>query len=243
MRLALVLGLALTAACTNKSQSPSDTATEKPVKRAWPAPVPEGQALTVAPNLSSRNFYVVFDGSGSMQEAGCGSNQPKIDTAKEAVANFARTVPPDANLGLVVFDNAGTSERVPLGVDNRELFMQKVRAVEAGGGTPLRSSLGVGALKLERQAQQQLGYGEYNLVVVTDGEANEGEDPRAVVDDLLLNSPVIVHTIGFCIGEAHSLNQPGRTMYKAANQPAELVKGLENVLAEAESFDVSSFKP
>jgi hypothetical protein len=58
---------------------------------------------------------------------------------------------------------------------------------------------------------------------------------------MLAASPITLHTIGFCIGERHVLNQPGRTIYRAANDAAELRAGLQAVLAEAESFSVSSF--
>jgi hypothetical protein len=78
-------------------------------------------------------------------------------------------------------------------------------------------------------------------VIVTDGEASGGEDPTKVVNKILKRSPVIIHTIGFCIGEDHSLNQHGRILYKAANNPGDLRKGLQNVLAESPTFDIAVF--
>lgn len=57
----------------------------------------------------------------------------------------------------------------------------------------------------------------------------------------MAHSPIQIHTIGFCIGPDHSLNIPGRTMYKAADNPQQLEKGLQDVLAESETFDVSDF--
>jgi hypothetical protein len=51
-----------------------------------------------------------------------------------------------------------------------------------------------------------------------------------------------VQTIGFCIGPKHSLNQAGRTIYRAADNPAELRQGLADVLAEAPQFTVTEFK-
>ena len=78
-------------------------------------------------------------------------------------------------------------------------------------------------------------------MVVTDGEASSGEEPDSVVRHLLKHSPVVVHTIGFCIGKNHSLNQPGEILYRSAQNKKELTSGLEGVLAEAESFDVTDF--
>jgi hypothetical protein len=58
---------------------------------------------------------------------------------------------------------------------------------------------------------------------------------------MLAESPVVLHTIGFCIGEAHALNQPGRTYYRAADDPGALRRGLDEVLAESPVFDLTEF--
>ena len=78
-------------------------------------------------------------------------------------------------------------------------------------------------------------------MIVTDGEASSGEDPTRIVQWILDYSPIQIHTIGFCIGTNHSLNIPGRTVYKAADNPQQLEKGLQDVLAESEQFDISEF--
>ncbi len=90
---------------------------------------------------------------------------------------------------------------------------------------------------------RQLGYGRYVLVVVTDGQASPGQEPAAQVNWMLASTPVELHTIGFCIGTDHSLNMPGRTVYKAADNPVALRQGLAEVLAEAETFDPAAFAP
>ncbi|HEV8096565.1 MAG TPA: vWA domain-containing protein, partial [Burkholderiales bacterium] len=133
-------------------------------------------------------------------------------------------------------------EQIPLAPGNRDRFKAVLAQVRAGGGTPLQSSITQAYAKLEVQGARQLGYGEYHLVVVTDGEASDGQDPTAAVKVILDRSPVVLHTIGFCIGPKHSLNQPGRTIYKAADDPNQLRQHLSDVLAEAPRFDVTGFK-
>ena len=91
------------------------------------------------------------------------------------------------------------------------------------------------------QGRRQLGYGEYTIVVVTDGYANSISRLKGVVDKILSKSPITIYSIGFCIGEEHSLNQPGRTIYKSADNPEQLQKGLQDVLAESETFDEDAF--
>lgn len=206
----------------------------------WP-PQAKSDSVRLDSDLTRRNFYVVLDGSGSMFERKCSGDVNKAEAAKAALKTFAQTVPADANLGLLVFDRRGIHERLSLGVQNREQFFQELDQLDVGGGTPLRTAMDLGRKKIEAQAQRQLGYGEYQLVVVTDGEASSGELPSRVVANMISQTPIVINTIGFCIGTNHSLNQPGKTIYKAANNPQELTQGLESVLAESESFDVSDF--
>jgi hypothetical protein len=79
-------------------------------------------------------------------------------------------------------------------------------------------------------------------VVVTDGEPDPAnEDPTPIVKEILTQSPVVLHTIGFCIDANHVLNQPNRTYYTSATNPEQLQKSLQAVLAEAPSFDAAKF--
>lgn len=211
-------------------------------ENTWPRVGSDAPAVPAAGNLFASNYYVVLDGSGSMDDVDCSAGQRKIDAARAALTSFAESVPSDANLGLAVFENQGLRERLPLGVGNREAFAQAVERVQAGAGTPLRSAIELAYGRLLAQGRRQLGYGEYHLVVVTDGMANEGEDPTDEVNRMLAESPVVLHTIGFCIGEDHVLNQPGRAYYRAADDPASLRRGLDEVLAEAPAFDVTEFR-
>jgi hypothetical protein len=210
---------------------------------SWP-PLEDGAAPQVAPEaLAASNYYVVLDGSGSMLVSECSDGARKIDAAITALERFVEQVPPDANLGLAVFDASGLSERVPLANGNHDVFRGALQAVSAEGGTPLRSAITLGYERLTAQARRQLGYGDYHLVVVTDGVPDPASEmPTAIVRSMLAESPVVLHTIGFCIGEDHVLNQPGRTYYVAANSPEQLQQGLGSVLAEAPSFDVATFK-
>ncbi|MFH1153224.1 MAG: vWA domain-containing protein [Pseudomonadota bacterium] len=208
--------------------------------QTWPM-VGDNELVETAPDLMAKNYYVVLDCSGSMAEKGCSRGLPKLAVAKQSLAKFAGLVPADANLGLIVFQSNTITELIPLGRDNREQFSQAVNQTRSSGGTPLFSAIRAGYIQVETQGKKQLGYGEYTLVIVTDGEANAGQDPMEIVQWILANTPVQIHTIGFCIGTHHSLNIPGRTIYKAADSPEQLEKGLQDVLAESETFDISTF--
>ncbi len=210
---------------------------------SWPPGMETSESEALADDLLAQNYYVVLDGSGSMKQSQCSGFTTKSVVSKKALAEFAKAVPHTANLGLIAFDHQGVSERVPLGrgPQNRQAFIEQVNQTGASNDTPLKRAMTLGYQQLEAQARRQLGYGEYHLVVVTDGEASQGEAPKAVVQRILTQTPIVIHTIGFCIGENHSLNQRGQIVYKAANNPKELSEGLQGVLAESPVFDVTAF--
>jgi hypothetical protein len=219
--------------------------TRVPPKPQWPflgADVKPPSTGEFDPSaVVKRNYYFVLDASGSMGERKCAGNERKLQVAKRALLQFAQNIPGDSNLGVLVFDQQGVHGLVPIGPKDPAMLRRALAPVTYGGETPLAQAIRQAYGELTHQAIAQLGYGEYHLVVVTDGEAT-GEDPRAIVDKLIGESPVVLHTIGFCIGEKHSLNQPGRTLYHAADSPTALEQGLKDVLAEAPAFHVSKFK-
>lgn len=193
-------------------------------------------------HLLAENYFIIFDGSGSMAANECSGRSTKARVAISAVNSFVDQIPSSANVGLLVFDRNGIDTRIKLGVNNRTELKEKLGAVNFGGGTPLNTAISHGLTELEEQASKQLGYGDYNIVIVTDGVASKDESPETLVNSIYKNSPVAIRTIGFCLGETHSLNQPGITYYKSADNPESLREGLASVLAESDSFDVTSFE-
>lgn len=226
---------------------------------ACAAPVPEEEArqdlervtpVTISIETSATgeaslaaNYYVVFDGSGSMRRSlgtDCRGNQQfrnKLEGGKWALREFAAKLPQEANVGLYVFDAHGRNERVTLDTNNRTQFLQAVNEIKSSGGTPLAESITVGTDKLVEQYKKQLGYGEYRLVVVTDGEADG--IPQAARYATSRNIPI--YAIGLCIGNNHPLRSYAAS-YRAADSPEDLARGLEETLAELPSFDAAEFE-
>lgn len=220
-----------------RTQSQSQTSGKNTV---WPYISADQSEGALAEDLMARNFLLIFDGSGSMRDSDCVGPSRKIDVAKRAVVAWSKSVPANANLGLYAFHNPGRLT-LPLASGNREAFMQTVNEITAGGNTPLAEAMQYAYETFTEQGRRQLGYGEYTIVVVTDGIANSISDLQQAVDRILDQTPINIYSIGFCIGERHSLNQPGRTTYKSADNPEQLQKGLREVLAESESFDEYEF--
>ena len=207
----------------------------------WPGEPDDPANFVADPNVLRDNIMVVYDGSGSMGNRACGSSDKKHAEGVKALKLFVDSVPSEANLGLYVFDQIAWATRVKLGTGNRGNLHDAIKAIDIGSGTPLSKALKQGYDELTIQAQRQFGYGRYMLVVLTDGEANSESATTEMVNAIVDSTPIEVHTVGFCLGKGHSLNQPGRTFYSAANTPEELINGLQSVLAEASEDDVSDF--
>jgi hypothetical protein len=190
----------------------------------------------------TRNFYFIMDGSGSMRDVttrDCGGDQSfpdKISGARWAIKKFLENVPEEMNIGLYIFDRDGRREVVPLGKANRDAFLRAVDNIDAGGGTPLARAIRYGADQLVAQYKKQLGYGEFRLVVVTDGIAND--IPEAALYAAKYGIPI--YAIGLCVEANHPLRKFS-VSYQAADSFADLSKGLSETLAELPVFDVTQF--
>jgi len=162
----------------------------------------------------------------------------RLEGAKWAVEQFLPLVPRDVNLGLWVFDANGNSERVALGPDKRAQLIAEVQKIRAGGRTPLTESIEQGVNRLVQQRDKQLGYGEFRLVVVTDGEATGRPLPQAVAYARERRMPI--YTIGLCLSAEHQLRKSS-VSYRAADSIEALKLGLEETLAETNVFDPPTF--
>ncbi|MDH5477732.1 MAG: VWA domain-containing protein [Nitrospinota bacterium] len=210
----------------------------------WPPPAKE--KIEMAPNFSASNYLIVFDGSGSMIERQCSGRDPKINAAKTAVKKFIAALGPEDNVALVGFGKTRYQKR------NSMLFehdftagdmsgvIDTLYSVAPMGKTPLTLAMRSGFMMLEKQAQRQGGYGQYHMVIITDGVATDG-DPSIMARQIVTSSIVRIHVIGFCLSGKHLLNVPGYTRYSTANDPQGLEKGLQEVLAEADQFDPGVF--
>jgi hypothetical protein len=194
-----------------------------------PLDVDEGE-----PSLT-RNFYFIFDGSGSMADNCAG--QAKILGAKAAVESFLKKVPTDANLGLLIFDKDGAREVVALEPNNRAQFLKAIKEVKDGGGTPLARSIQLGSDKLVEQYKKQLGYGDYRLIVVTDGQA----DKIPAAADYAASFGIPIYAIGLCMEGDHPLRSFAIS-YREASNYQDLERALEETVAETEVYDPTVFE-
>ncbi len=198
----------------------------------------QGEAST------EKNFYFLFDVSGSMSEA-CAGNQ-KIEGAKQAIFTFLDKVPDDVNIGLLLFgvrsDEYGIKEVVPLGPNNKGNFKREIANVYPDGGTPLSNAVYYGTYQLVERYKQQLGYGEFRLIVITDGIASYPDKFAETLKDTRKYPFIAIYGIGLCMESNHILKDYA-LKYTDADNYEELSKALEETVAELEDFDPTNFNP
>lgn len=215
---------------------------ERGIDNSWPSIAGDQSEVNDVDELLTENYYILLDGSGSMGDAQCSAGTSKMKAAARAISGFVENVPAGANVGFAVFINSSMRELASLEPAGQIDLDRLTSDIIPSGETPLNSGIRFAYGKLLEQGRKQLGYGRYHLIVITDGMASSGEDPTESVELMLQESPVNLHTIGFCIGVDHVLNRPGLSVYHAADNPAELSKGLGSVLAESPQFDLAEFK-
>ena len=205
-----------------------------------PILIPDGIAGI---SSTARNFYIIMDGSGSMHDplsAECSGDRTfstKMEGARWALLQFLDSVPSNVNLGFYLFDNNGEREMVPLGANNAQAVREAIDQIREGGSTPLADAIAHATQELVKQYQQQLGYGEFRIIVVTDGIANS--IPDAAIYAAQRGMPI--YTIGLCVESDHPLRKYS-VSYKAADNFQDLAEGLKDTLAELETFDADSFE-
>lgn len=178
------------------------------------------------------NVVVVLDDSGSMaNELRRQSGVSKIQAAKTALKSVLEQLSPEARVGIVLLNGRRQRDRwiVPLGpVDNDDLFLA-LDQVQARGGTPLGKFMKVAADELLKQRAADY-YGEYRLLIVTDGEATDASLVKRYLPDILSRG-LTVDVIGVDMSADHSLATKVHS-YRRADDPEALTQALREVFAE-----------
>lgn len=205
-----------------RMQTPSVT----PEEFNWPGELTDLDLVFAADeDMYARSFVIVFDVSGSM--AG-----DKIRQGKIALKAFADQLKPSDYVALVPFSSHHRLVLPLTRVDQgKAAFLTEVDKLRDGGSTILVPPMETAYEELTRLGQRQLGYGEYTMVIVTDGAC--GDNPSTQVNEYITSTPIQIYTIGFQIGSNHPLNMPGMTTYVEADNLEELTEGLKGALAES----------
>ena len=191
--------------------------------------------LGIAAELQAgQNVVVVLDDSGSMQQKMRTNNGriSRIEAAKEALSKVVQGLPDDAQLGILLLNNRGRGNTwlMPLGPLSTAAVLPKIAQIRADGGTPLGSQMKAATDALLELRQKQI-YGEYRLLVITDGEASDANLLNAYLPDILSRG-LLLDVIGVDMADKHSLESRAHS-YRRANDLASFEKALQEIFAES----------
>jgi len=187
------------------------------------------------------NVVIVVDASSSMGRNMSGTREDKMDVAKQALKTVLKDIPDSTHVGIIAFGGVKQPWVYSLGPKKMDQLNLAVDTIYASGGTPLGDYMKQGADALLRKRQQQLGYGSYRLLVVTDGEAGDGYLVESYVPDIISRG-IVLDVIGVDMKSDHSLATRAHS-YRRGNDPDALKKAIEEVFAEVNatsSDDLSS---
>ncbi len=165
------------------------------------------------------------------------STVSRIDAAKSALSAVVADLPPDSQLGILLLNSGKRKAKadrwlVPIGPLEVGATLKKIQRIAADGGTPLGENLKIAADALLEARQRQV-YGDFRMLVVTDGEAS---DPELLADYLpdLLARGLTLDVIGVDMVGDHSLAKRSHSYRRAANA-ADFEKAIREVFAESGS--------
>ncbi|MBI4181618.1 MAG: VWA domain-containing protein [Candidatus Aenigmarchaeota archaeon] len=152
------------------------------------------------------NVVIVLDASGSMDQGMEGGK--KMDVAKVALREAVKSIPASTHVGLLVFSSSNLRDDwvYPLGPVDRDRLNQAIGLPDTGGGTPLGGYIKKGADALLAYREANFNYGAYKLLVVTDGEATDGNLTNRYVP-LVRARGITLDVIGVNMERKHTLSQ------------------------------------
>jgi uncharacterized protein YegL len=164
-------------------------------------------------------------------DEGMRGGQRKMDAAKDALLSVLEELPDEAQVGVLALNSrlSGSPWITPLGPVDRASIKQQIASVRAAGATPLGAAMKEAADALLDKRKKEV-YGNYRLLIVTDGEAGD----QALVDQYLpaiKARGLITDVIGVNMRGDHSLATQVNT-YRRADDQASLAQAIAEVFAE-----------
>jgi uncharacterized protein YegL len=155
-----------------------------------------------------------------------GTRQTRMEVAKTSLITVIRGLQGNVVLGVYLLNGGWL---IPLEPLNKADAIQKINTVRASGDTKLGRAMKNGTDAL-LEARQKERYGNYRLVIVTDGEASDPKSVNQFINDIITRG-ITVDVIGVSMSQTHTLANKAHS-YRSADDPDSLTKALSEVLAE-----------
>lgn len=178
-----------------------------------------------------QKVVVVVDDSGSMADWMRSDRVRKIDAAKQALNVVLEKLPDGSKLGVLAL-NAGWL--MPLQDLDRGKLQNSIQQLKARGSTPLGARMSEACDELLKLRTKEI-YGDYRLLVVSDGEAGDQALLNHVLPDIMSRG-FAVDVVGVDMVSDHSLATRVHN-YRRADDPGALEEAIATSLAESNSDD------
>lgn len=175
---------------------------------------------------ASENIVILLDTSGSMSARMRKVRVSRMEGAQKALIAIADQLPPNTNIGILTFKGWA----YPLQAVDKEALVTAINNTYATGGTPLGRFMKDAGDALLTARQKNKGIGNYRLLVVTDGEAEDQAKLDTNMYDIV-GRGIILDTIGVDMNSAHSLKKASKK-YMSADDPDSLKSAVASALAE-----------
>ena len=171
--------------------------------------------LDISGSMSATFDEYYYDQYGNEQRVSGETNQPKIEVAKDVLADLTEQLRPEDRLGVVLFNNDSAVAKPVRAVERTD--MEAIRGhiqedIEAGGGTNISAGMQDAEEVLSEVVddEQERDY-ENRMILLTDAQTNMGEtsadELRSTLEDRAAND---IHTSVVGIGvdfNANLINQ------------------------------------
>lgn len=200
----------------------------------------ENQAKTTS--LLQKNVVVILDASGSMRDnMSLSSSQSKMEVAKAALWEVLKRLPEDINVGLLVFGAKNVKDDwiYPLTYRHDVTLRSAIECPQPGWNTPLGAFIKKGADSLLKQRAKQNGYGSYQLLIVTDGQATDPKLVKKYLPEVLARG-IRVDVVGIKMTSRHELATKVHS-YRNGSDFESLTRALTDAIAEMniQGLDIS----
>lgn len=192
------------------------------------------------------NVVIVFDDSGSMNQAFSGGSgrEKKVDAGKAALKTVISTMAVDTHIGILLLNGLHTGRWLhELGPVDRPALIQTIEKLVPAGGTPLYASMKEGMDALLAYRGKHF-YGNYRLVVVTDGQesANRNLLKKYLPDMLTRGISIDVIAVDMRGDDelARVAKETSVVTYRSADDPESLSKAIHEVLSETDQSDTEA---
>lgn len=199
--------LTLFVACTTATEIPKHYS-----NRIDPSALPQRNVLfndsTATPSLQ-RNIIFILDGSSSMKKAcGKGTLQKLIHQLEQS----ANHINPSVHVSLLLLDQHGVRTALPHQAYQADRLRQALTHLQPGGRSHLGIAIQQGVTTLAQRYKQQLGYGTYDIVLITDSQASDASQLLAALNASYQYAFINVHTLVLC-QPPHTLLQTYSVQY------------------------------